>query len=212
MASLNQKKTPVGAPILEWSVAALAMPGEKVSGDTQLVETFPNGALVAVVDGLGHGSEAALAARNAVEIMKAHPLESVIPLLNRCHENLRTTRGVVLSMASFNAVDGTLTWLGVGNVEGMLFRHDSDEKTTYESLLSRRGVVGGRLPPLHAGILPVTPGDTLIFATDGIRSGFESNLSLRASPKEIADRILAQHNMETDDALVLVARYIGNTQ
>jgi phosphoserine phosphatase RsbX len=207
-----QRTDPMNASPLEWGGAALAMPGEEVSGDMHLVETFLNGALVAVVDGLGHGHEAALAARIAVETLKAHPDESVIPLLNRCHESLRTTRGVVLGMAAFNAVEGTMTWLGVGNVEGMLFRHDSDHKTSYESLLSRRGVVGGRLPPLHAAILPVARGDTLIFATDGIRSGFESNLNLRASPQEIADHLLAQHNMETDDALVLVARYIGNTQ
>ncbi|MHB8655971.1 MAG: SpoIIE family protein phosphatase [Terriglobia bacterium] len=209
---MNQKSAPASAPILEWNVAALAMPGEKVSGDAHLVESFRNGALVAVVDGLGHGSEAALAARNAIDTLKEHPDEPVIKLLNRCHENLRATRGVVLSMASFNAVDGTMTWLGVGNVEGMLFRDDSDEKTSYESLLSRRGVVGGRLPPLHAGILPVTDGDTLIFVTDGIRSGIESTLNLRGSPKQIADQILAQHNMGTDDALVLVARYYGNTR
>src|SRR5579859_2525971 len=208
---MNQKSAPASAPILEWNVAALAMPGEKVSGDAHLVESFRNGALVAVVDGLGHGSEAALAARNAIDTLKEHPDEPVIKLLNRCHENLRATRGVVLSMAAFNAVDGTMTWLGVGNVEGMFFRNDSNEKTSYESLLSRRGVVGGRLPPLHAGILPVTYRDTLIFVTDGIRSGFESTLNLRGSPKQIADQILAQHTMGTDDALVLVARYIRNT-
>jgi len=209
---MNQKSAPASAPILEWSVAALAMPGEKVSGDMYLVEAFRNGALVAVVDGLGHGSEAALAAGNAIDTLKENPDEPVIPLLNRCHENLRATRGVVLSMAAFNAVDGTMTWLGVGNVEGMLFRDDSGEEATYESLLLRRGVVGGRLPPLHAGILPVTYGDTLIFVTDGIRSSFESTLNLRGSPKQIADQILAQHTMGTDDALVLVARYNGNTR
>jgi len=202
----------IGSLPLEWGVAALAKPGEDVSGDMYLVESFRKGALVAVVDGLGHGSEAALAARNAIDTLKEYPSEPVIPLLNRCHENLRTTRGVVLSMAAFNAVDGTMTWLGVGNVEGVLFRDDVDEKTSYESLLLRRGVVGGRLPPLHAGILPVARGDTIIFVTDGIRSGFESTLNLRGSPKQIADQILGQHNMGTDDALVLVARYIGNTR
>ena len=207
---MNQNTDPAGASPLEWGVAAVAIPGEKESGDLHLVEPLLNGSLVAVMDGLGHGCEAAVAAKHAVETLKAYREESVITLLKRCHENLRTTRGVVLSMAAFNTIEGTLTWLGVGNVEGMLFRHAADEKTNYESLILRRGVVGGRLPPLHASILPVARGDTLIFATDGIRSGFESNLNLRAPPQEIADHILAQHNMETDDALVLVARYMGN--
>ena len=209
---MNQKRAPRGASVMEWGVAALTMPGEEVSGDLHLVEPFPKGALVAVVDGLGHGPEAAVAARNAVETLKAHPDESVITLVNRCHENLRPTRGVVLGMAVFNTVDGTMTWLGVGNVDGILFRNDSEGKNAYEALISRRGVVGGRLPPLHAAILPVTHGDTLIFVTDGISTGFDSNLKTDRSPKVIADQILAQHNLGTDDALVLVGRYVGNAK
>ena len=118
---------PLSASLLEWGVAAVAIPGEKESGDLHFVEPFLNGALLAVVDGLGHGCEAAVAARNAVETLRAHPQESVITLLNRCHENLRATRGVVLGMAAFNAVEDTMTWLGVGNVEGMFFRHDAEE-------------------------------------------------------------------------------------
>src|SRR5712692_7135198 len=125
MAPMNQKTAPMSGHLLEWGVATLPMPGEKESGDLHLVEPFRNGALVAVMDGLGHGAEAAVAARNAVETLKAHPDESVINLLNRCHESLRTTRGVVLGIAAFNAVEGTMTWLGVGNIEGMLFRNGS---------------------------------------------------------------------------------------
>jgi negative regulator of sigma-B (phosphoserine phosphatase) len=199
------------AQLLEWGVATLALPGEAESGDLHLVEPFKDGALVAVVDGLGHGSEAAVAAKIAVATLKEHPQESVITLVKRCNEILRPTRGVVLSMAAFNALEGTMTWLGVGNVEGILLRADSEGKPTYESLLLRRGVVGGRLPPLYATILPVSRGDTLVLVTDGIRSGYESRWSSRGTPQQTADQILAQHNMETDDALVLVARYLGKT-
>jgi phosphoserine phosphatase RsbX len=117
----------------------------------------------------------------------------------------------VLSMGVFNDADGTLTWLGVGNVEGILIHADADGKTTYESLLLRRGVVGGRLPPLNAFILAVGAGDTLILVSDGIRSGYERAINLKGSPQQTADLILAQHNMGTDDALVLVVRYLGKT-
>jgi len=195
--------------LLEWGVATLALPGETESGDLHLVEPFKDGALVAVVDGLGHGREAALAARTAVATLKKHAQESVITLVKRCHEELRATRGVVLSMAAFNALEGTMTWLGVGNVEGILLRVESDGKAPYESLLLRRGVVGGRLPPLNATILPVFRGDTLILVTDGIRSGYEPRWSPRGTPQQTADQILAQHNTETDDALVFVGRYAG---
>src|SRR6266446_1578813 len=152
--------------LLEWGVAAQALPGETESGDLHVVKQLHNGALVAVVDGLGHGAEAALAARTAVDTLNEHAEESVITLLKRCHKNLRGTRGVVMTMAAFNAREDTMTWLGVGNVEGVLFHQDSDAKPTYESLLLRRGVVGGRLPPLNATIIPIARGDTLILVTD----------------------------------------------
>lgn len=78
-----------------------------------------------------------------------------------------------------------------------------------EYLLLRGGVVGYQLPPLHASTIPVARGDTLILATDGIRSGFAEGLDLGEPPQRIADHILAQHGKSTDDALVLVGRYIG---
>ena len=46
-------------PFLEWGVAAQALPGEAISGDRHVMQAFPSGALVAVIDGLGHGEEAA---------------------------------------------------------------------------------------------------------------------------------------------------------
>jgi hypothetical protein len=70
-------------------------------------------------------------------------------------------------------------------------------------------VVGYQMPPLRATSLSVSPGDTLIMATDGIRSGFTSGLTLAGSLQEIADSILALHCKGSDDALVVVARYVG---
>jgi serine phosphatase RsbU (regulator of sigma subunit) len=171
------------------------------------MQTFPSGALVAVIDGLGHGEEAATAADIAVRTLIGHAHEPVITLLNRCHEQLRASRGVVMSMASFNAAEGTLTWIGIGNVEGMLWRAGVTSNTAHESLLLRGGIVGIQMPPLSASIMPVMPGDTLIFVTDGIRPDFAERLNLREPPQELADRILSQHVKGTDDALVLSARY-----
>jgi negative regulator of sigma-B (phosphoserine phosphatase) len=202
-----QKEVTSSPPFLEWGVAAQAFPGQATCGDRHVMQAFPSGALVAVIDGLGHGEEAATAAEIAVTTLIGHAHEPVITLLNRCHEQLRASRGVVMSMASFNAVEGTLTWSGVGNVEGMLRRLGGPANASDESLLLRGGIVGIQLPPLSASIVPVLPGDTLIFVTDGITHGFADKLSPRDPPQELADRILAQHSKGTDDALVLIARY-----
>jgi phosphoserine phosphatase RsbX len=194
----------------EWAVAAAPIPGEKESGDLHVVEPFARGVLMAVIDGLGHGVPAAEAARTAAEFMKMNAGESVIRLVQQCDRQLHRTRGVVMSLASINATEETVTWLGVGNVDGILIRNNASPRTNSEFLNAARGVVGARLPALRAAVLPIAHGDTLIFATDGIRSGFDEGLSLSTSPQQIADRILAQDGLDTDDSLVLVARYEGS--
>src|SRR5256885_9190382 len=66
----------VGAPaLIEWGVASLALPGEAESGDRHLVKPVGTGVLVAVVDGLGHGAEAAAAAQAAVAALERHATE-----------------------------------------------------------------------------------------------------------------------------------------
>jgi hypothetical protein len=99
-----------------------------------------------------------------------------------------------------------MTWLGVGNVQGALMRTGSGKGTVQEVLLLRAGVVGAQLPALQAAVLPVSQGDTLFFATDGVRSNFFEKLSALEAPQHAADRILDRYRSGTDDALVLVAR------
>jgi phosphoserine phosphatase RsbX len=193
----------------EWGVAAAPIPGEKESGDLHVVEAFPNGVLLGALDGLGHGVEAAEAARAAAGFMKMNAGESIIRLVKECDTLLHRTRGVVMSLASVNTADETVTWLGVGNVDGILIRNNGSARTRSEYLNAARGVVGARLPALRAAVLPIARGDTLIFATDGIRSGFDEGLALSSPPQQIADRILAHDGLDTDDSLVLVARYEG---
>ncbi len=57
--------------------------------------------------------------------------------------------------------------------------------------------------------MQITPGDLFVLATDGISIAFMTEESLTQAPQGIADRILSRHATRTDDALVLVARYIG---
>ena len=80
-----------------------------------------DGILIAAVDGTGHGAEAAAAAKIAAATLEAHAWESPIALLLRCHDELKGTRGAVMTLAFIHLRDRTLTWLGVGNVEAVLF-------------------------------------------------------------------------------------------
>lgn len=197
-------------PCIEWGVAARPLPGQTASGDLHLVKPLSKGVLLAAVDGLGHGDEATVAAQLAVTTLERNAEEPILSLFNRCHEALRQTRGVVLTLASLHPREATLSWLGVGNVEGRLLRADPKTNPQSESVLLRGGVVGYQLPALRTSVEPISPGDLLIFATDGIRAGFAQGLALGDPPQQIADGILARHLKGNDDALVLVARIIAN--
>lgn len=192
---------------LDWAVASRCAPGETCSGDLHLVKHFPGGALAAVVDGLGHGADAHCAAQAAITVLDAHAGEPVVPLVERCQAALKTTRGVVMTLVSFDFAARGATALGVGNVCAVLVRADPRATPAREYVLQRSGIVGDQLPALHATRFELRDGDTWVFATDGVRDGFGEELTSSDSPQHIADRVLDHGFRGNDDALVLVVRH-----
>src|SRR5689334_23199062 len=84
---------------VEWGLATKSRHGEAMSGDLAVVSLLPEGALVAGIDGLGHGSEAARAARKAAEVVCEGRSRDLVMLVQRCHAALRGTRGAAISLA-----------------------------------------------------------------------------------------------------------------
>jgi phosphoserine phosphatase RsbX len=197
-----------GHAVLTWAVAEAPFPNELESGDHYVVQQSGNGILIAAVDGAGHGAEAAAAARIATATVQAHAEESPIALLLRCHEELKGSRGVVMTIAFIHLRDRTITWSGVGNVEALLF-HGKGLAQSPDRAVLRSGVLGYRLPAMRAEVLPLQALDTLVIVTDGIRPGFEEGLVLGDDLQVIANGIFTKHFSRGDDALVLVARYLG---
>ncbi|MGH9557869.1 MAG: SpoIIE family protein phosphatase [Bryobacteraceae bacterium] len=195
--------------LIECGVSARPLASEPASGDLHLIQPFGRGVLMAVVDGIGHGSEAAAAARIAIEVLREYAEERIPALARRCHERLKGSRGAVIGLASFDGIENTMTWAGIGNVEGWLLRARGETNHTREVLLNRGGVVGYTMPPLHLVSRPVAQGDLLIAATDGIRLDLSVNFAAGDTPASIADDICTNYSTGADDALVLVARYLG---
>jgi serine phosphatase RsbU (regulator of sigma subunit) len=201
-------ESPAG-PRLDMGIALKMLEGESASGDTYVVQPHPHGVVVAVIDALGHGAEAASPANLASNIVGRYAKDPLLMLVQRCHEALVGTRGVVMSLASFDYTERTMTWMGVGDVSGVLMFSDPTLHPSRTGLVNRAGVLGSRLPQARPWVIPINEGDTLVFATDGVRSGFEEAVSLVTPAQELADQILARYNKGTDDALVLVARFMS---
>jgi len=199
----------VSERLIDWECAARPHPGEQVSGDRAFVTVDTTGVVAAAVDGLGHGPEAAHAADRALDVIQAAGDADVARLVERCHAALAETRGAALSVAAIEASDGALRWVGVGNVEGRIVRGSGRRRGRSEALLLTPGVVGHDLPPLRAATASLERGDLLLIATDGIDPGYADDLEPSRSCRAIAREVIERHARPSDDALVVVIRYLG---
>jgi hypothetical protein len=195
-------------PVIEWHIAGRPVEGEERSGDQGLVLTSEHDALVAAVDGVGRGAAAASAAHVAIDAIRLGPRDDVLALARHCHEALRRTRGAAVGIAAFRG-DATVTWLGVGNVTARLVQRGQAFRAAGHWLVGLGGVPGDELPELRSVTLPVHRGDVLVVATDGVDDHFADDLVATGSCEDIARRLLREYARETDDALVVVARYLG---
>ena len=193
---------------LERGEAGEPFSGEERSGDLAVWAPYDGGALVAAIDGLGHGDAAADAAEVAAERLRAYAGEQPEIALKRCHEALRATRGVVATLAWFDLESAELTWTGIGNVEGRLVRADRERGDAVDSPTLFGGVLGWSLPTVKLVRTTLAPGDCLVLATDGIAADFGSSLQPGVPAAEQARRVLASHSRGSDDALVVAVRYL----
>jgi phosphoserine phosphatase RsbX len=197
------------SPPVEWAVVSRPLPGQEALGDGSLVKPTSEGILFAVVDGLGHGTEAAKAATAGLCAMGSGTDLSILSLVHQCNEALRQTRGVVMSIAVIDFKVNRMTWLAIGNVDATLVRANPQNQPATQNVLQRGGVLGFQLPTLQTDVVSLGRGDLLIFNTDGIRQGFISSVIKTNPCAQIAQSILDKFFKGTDDALVLVARYHG---
>ncbi|MCM2276745.1 MAG: serine/threonine-protein phosphatase [Oligoflexia bacterium] len=201
--------------ILDVGAQFRPFPGEITSGDRCFALTNRDRALLAVIDGSGHGREATQAAEIAEEALKERAGMPLERLLRHCHERLASTRGASVTLATVDARLGLLRWAGVGDVEAMALHWNKGAIDPVGTLISERGVIGYRLPKsIQVSARPIARGDLIVMTTDGIDPGFRSELI--ATPElaslssiEIARAVLEKHGKSSDDALILVARVIA---
>jgi serine phosphatase RsbU (regulator of sigma subunit) len=193
---------------LEWAQAGRCLPGQDVNGDAAWVQVSPGRARVAVMDGLGHGPEAATASDMALKLLESldqQPLEAAFKSLDQA---LTRSRGAALSMADLDLDGGRMRWAGVGNVEGVLLRARDPERSR-ERLLVQSGIVGCRMPRLRTRDLDLENGDLLLFYTDGLDSQLLKGLDWRQDAQAAAGQLLQAFAKPNDDALVWLGRLHG---
>jgi phosphoserine phosphatase RsbX len=196
---------------IEWAAKSRPRPGENVCGDRVIaVDVNGTGALFGVLDGLGHGAEAAEAANLGVDIVQTARAEPLDALVQRCHRGLSGTRGAAMTLARIDFRTDMLSWIGIGNVAAdLVAKHPAGVEVRSSARLIG-GIVGYRMPDVLAPqLVPIRPGDLLVIASDGIVEDHLDDIDFAAPALVIAEQILSNHAKDTDDALVLAARHRG---
>lgn len=198
---------------IEWAAKARARPGERMCGDRQIaVDINGTGALVGVLDGLGHGEDAATAARCGVDVLRGAGSEPLDELVRICHRALAGTRGAAMTLARIEFAADTLSWIGIGNVTANLVAKHPVGIEVRSSARLAGGIVGYRIPEvLRPQEMSIRPGDLLVIASDGIAENYLDGIDFAAPALVTAKEILGKHSKGTDDALVLVARHRGTS-
>ena len=189
--------TPTPAYTASWVMAHRTVPkdGERANGDAVVLRREGDRALIAAIDGLGHGELAALAAERATKFLNAMVLgDDLLAGMQGLHEVLRGTRGAAATVCLLHGVE--LECCGVGNVEIRCFG-------TKLPILLSPGVLGARVQKFRMCRTELAPGSRIVLFTDGIshRAPLESMRHLGV--EELCETMMQQHRKPSDDATVV---------
>lgn len=188
--------------MLDIGVAERPKEGAVVSGDSYVIKNGGPTALIAVIDGLGGGEAAAVAAKKAYDAIAERAEQPLNMIMQAAHQACMGTRGAVVGLLRLELEAERASYMAVGNIGiYVVSRHTIKP-------LARNGIVGYRMPTLHEQHADYDPGDTFILFSDGISLRFsEAPLMHDAlQPQPLAERILEQFGKSNDDATVVVVK------
>lgn len=194
-------------PSLDDAVAGVcvAKPGEVACGDGWAWHGDAGTRTVFVVDGLGHGTEAAVAAQAALERFRRQPDDPPELLIEGVHRALTHTRGAAAAAARIDAAARTVRFAGLGNIAAAVM----DAAGGVRRLVSLPGIAGHNARRVQAFDQPFVPGGgRLVMHSDGIGSHWSLQAQpglLRAHPALLAGWLWRDHARRRDDATAVAA-------
>lgn len=187
-----------------WCGISIPAPREFVCGDGWQIHDYEGRFSLMVVDGLGHGPEAARVAEMAMESFHSHRDKSVLTIFEETQRTLSGTRGAAMGLAVFVAGSSALQFVGIGNIAGII-------RTSEQSrgLCSQNGILGVQIRKVQQMEYPCDSDFLLIMHSDGLQSRW--NLDdypglINCHPSIIAAMLYRDFVRGKDDVTVVVAR------
>ena len=182
-------------------MVCVPLAGERACGDGWAILPERERTLAVVVDGLGHGIEAALAASEAIRVVRGMPEASPSDLVHAAHGALRSTRGAAMAVAAIHDRSNSVAFAGVGNISAAI--HSA---TASRSLPSHNGTVGHVMRKVQEFHFDWPADAMLVIHTDGINTRWKTDSYpglLRQDPALLAGVLLRDAARSRDDATVL---------
>jgi len=186
---------------------SLPHPREETSGDAWTVRATRVGARILVVDGLGHGTGAAEAARGAVGVFEANPGLAPGAMLGAIHAAIRHTRGAACAVAEVDLDRRLVCFAGVGNIAGAVIGPAGTR-----SLVSHNGIVGHQMRRVQEFDYPWPPAGLLVLHSDGLATHWSLDrypALARRHPTLVAGLLYRDFSRRSDDVTVVIAREVG---
>jgi anti-sigma regulatory factor (Ser/Thr protein kinase) len=189
---------------LPLGVISAEKPGEAVCGDGWSV-LQGRGCLIAfVVDGLGHGPDAAAAARAAISAVEKNAQHEASQIMDSVHNALRPTRGAAAAIVMIEAESERCTYCGIGNISASV-RGEGNAR----NMVSHNGILGHQVRRMQEFQYPFPKGALLVMHSDGVATHWDlaayPGLEAR-HPALVAAALYRDHSRGRDDTTVLVLR------
>jgi anti-sigma regulatory factor (Ser/Thr protein kinase) len=144
-------------------VVCVPLRGESECGDAWRIAIGRQRLSVLLVDGLGHGPDAAAAAAIATNMFGRVASEPPEEAFLAMSEAMRGSRGAALSVAVIDQAARLTRFSGVGNVDGRVIAPAGTEHLTPQN-----GIVGHNMPTVRSVNVPWPVGARLVMHSDGI--------------------------------------------
>jgi len=184
-----------------FGIAQRVCEGETVCGDGYITRILDNGAVVSVVDGLGHGPMAGMAATAFNESIEDNMELGVQAMMEQANRALSGTRGAAAAILRLDDTGKRVHFTGVGNIE----MHAVADVKMHP--VCAPGIVGHRVRKMLAFEFELPDAATIALCSDGISSRLHFSEYAHLEPQEIADMIMEQHGKFHDDATCVIVRY-----
>ncbi|WP_116809491.1 ATP-binding SpoIIE family protein phosphatase [Steroidobacter cummioxidans] len=187
-------------------VGALVVPkpGEIACGDRYCYHERVEGALVAGIDGLGHGLGAEQAAVEACRIFDVEKHRPTLRLMQTLHEALRPTRGAAVTLLEVDWDAGRITSVGVGNVAAALINGNETKRIATDN-----GIVGHVISRPRELTHACQPDTVLVLHSDGLTTSWQAARYpglMQHHAALIAGVLYRDCKRGRDDSLVVVIR------